>query len=133
MKYISKFLNILLALFVILTLLLLLFGFLDSHIENNITRHIMQYIVRIYFILVCVIVIAMIICTITGAIYCIKKYGVKTFVKEAVKSFIGGLVIVIIISLTKDKMILNPDRLFLLFVFPCLPSIVRVYSIDKKD
>ncbi len=133
MRHLKKFFHILLALFIILTIFVLLLGLLDSHKDDNLLPHIMPFIVLGYLILLYIIIATLIICVVIGAAYTLKHYGLKTFLKETILSLLGAFVIVIIISLLKDKMLLNRDSLFLLFVFPCFPSLRRFYSIDRKE
>lgn len=133
MRHLNKFINILLVLFIILTIFFLLLGLWDSHKDDNLLPHIMPFIVLFYLILLYTIIATLIICVVIGAAYTLKQYGPKTFLKETILSLLGAFVIIIIISLLKDKMLLNRDRLFLLFVYPCFPFLIRGYSIGRKE
>ncbi|QHQ62763.1 hypothetical protein Ana3638_19905 [Anaerocolumna sedimenticola] len=71
------------------------------------------------------------ICVVIGTMYGIKKIGFTTIAKEAALSFLGTFLIVILLSLIKDKTFLNPDKLYLPFASLCAPSLVRFFSIKK--
>lgn len=85
----------------------------------------------IYVILLFVTVITLLIGSIIGAIYGIKQKGVKLFAKETILSFLGTMLLVIILSLLLDKKVLNTDKLFLPFVSLFLPSLVRFFAKEK--
>jgi hypothetical protein len=131
MQYLIKFLNIILGLFFALTVVLLIFVFSEKYLVNDEITSYFQYIGLTYIILLYIAVITLLIGSIIGAIYSIKKNGVKSFAKETILTFLGALLLTIILSLLFDKKILNIDKLYLPFVSLLLPSLVRFFVKDK--
>lgn len=112
MKYLIKSVNIILGLYFVLTAILLIFAISEQYLGNVKIPHYLQYIGLTYIILLYIIIITMLIGSIVGAIYGIKKNGVKSFAKETTLSFLGTMLLVIILSLLFDKKIINKDTSF---------------------
>lgn len=131
MKQLIKYINVTLALFLILTVIILLSSLFDAYIPNDKTQLIIKYIGPVYMILLYIILIILVVCLVIGAIYGIKRNGLKGFVKEAAISFLGGFLLLIILSLIKNKTFLDTDKLYIPFVSLCIPSVARFFSIRK--
>lgn len=131
MKQLIKYINATLALFLILTVIILLSSLFDAYIPNDKTQLIIKYIGPVYMILLYIILIILVVCLVIGAIYGIKRNGLKGFVKEAAISFLGGFLLLIILSLIKNKIFLDTDKLYIPFVSLCIPSVARFFSIRK--
>lgn len=132
MKYLITTINIILGLFLALTAILLIFAFSDQYLENVQTPLYSQYIGLTYIILLYITIIILLIGSIIGAIHGIKKNGIKSFAKETALSFLGTMVLVIILSLLLDKKVLNTDKMFIPFVSLIFPSLGRFFALGKK-